>query len=362
MSPAVDSGNNVLSFAWVGDDDIFALLFPPEMIKEEEDSSDGFIVKRNPVNASHAVFSLETTEDTSSAVDPAKFKPRVELKVLVKVNADCATEFSDSIAAATARFLGSITLRGRHPPTGLFGGPVLCVACLSDDPNTSKDGMSFMYSQNFDADSSNLKATDFVSVGPALPFPDMVVWDEEGRLCCFVVGPRIAIYAATHSTFIFLGSASLGSRSDVLPHVQSAKFINGVLYCSTQTTVQAIFIGDIDQNDGVCKIDSFLISSISNPPRSLSDSIDPTWQRNLTLSSPSILGYFRGSLMISNSMGVQCLPLDQILIRIACLMSAGYKSKAQMLMEHVHSSQRKKLKSYLFRWYGEVDPVPSNVN
>lgn len=362
MSPAVDSGNNVLSFAWVGDDDIFALLFPPEMIKEEEDSSDGFIVKRNPVNASNTVFNLETSEETSSAVDPAKLKPRVELKVLVKVNADCATEFSDSIAAATARFLGSITLRGRHPPTCLFGGPVLCVACLSDDPNTSKDGMSYIYSRNLDIDDSNLKATNFVSVGPALPYPDMVVWDEEGRLCCFVVGSRIAIYAATQSTFIFLGSASLGSRSDISPHIQSAKFINGVLYCSTQTSVQAIFIGDIDKNDRVCKIDSFLIASICKPTRPFPHSIDPTWQQNITLSSPSILGYFRGSLMISNSMGIQCLPLDQILIKIACLMSAGYKSKALMLMEHVHSSQRAKLKSYLFRWYGEVDTVPSSVN
>ena len=362
MSPAVDSGLNVLSFAWVGDDNVFALLFPPEMIKEEEDSSDGFIVKRNPINGSNAVFSLEATEGTSSAVDPAKFKPRVELKVLVKVNADCATEFSDSIAAATARFLGPITLRGRHPPSCLFGGPVLCVACLSDDPNTSKDGMSYIYSRNFDTHESNPKSTDFVSVGPALPYPDMVVWDDEGRLCCFVVGPRIAIYAATQSTFIFLGSASLGSRSDVLPHIQSAKFINGVLYCSTQTSVQAIFIGDIDRNDEVCKIDSFLISSIRNPPRSIPDSIDPTWQRNLTLSSPSILGYFRGSLMISNSMGIQCLPLDQMLIRIACLMSAGYKSKALMLMEHIHSSQKKKIQSYLYRWYGEVGTVPSNVN
>ena len=31
--PAVDTGSEVSSFAWVGDEDVFALLHPPESIR-----------------------------------------------------------------------------------------------------------------------------------------------------------------------------------------------------------------------------------------------------------------------------------------------------------------------------------------
>lgn len=351
-SPIVDSGSNVLSFAWVGDNDVFAILLPPEMIKEEEEFNDGFTVKRNPKYPSmfDAISEPDEAADNPSSINPAKFKPRVELKVLVKVNAACATEFSDSIAAATATFLGTVTLRGRHPPTCLYGGPLLCISSLSEDSDVSRDGMSYFYSYRLEIDSSSsMKASNFVSVGPALPYPDMVVWDDYGQLCCFVIGPRIAIYLASETSFVFIGSAQLGSKADVSPCVQSVKFINGVLYCSTQTSVQAIFIGNLD-GDNICQIESFPIASMAIPPKRLPHVVDPIWQQHVSLLCPSILGYFRGSLLVSNSSGVQCISLNQVLLRIGCLLSAGYTSKALQWLEQVHPSEQSKLKSFIDRW------------
>jgi hypothetical protein len=45
LSPAVDTGFDVLSFAWVGDEDIFALLYPPELSKDVNNQ----IIKRKAV-------------------------------------------------------------------------------------------------------------------------------------------------------------------------------------------------------------------------------------------------------------------------------------------------------------------------
>ena len=129
-SPAVDNGFNVLSFAWVGDEDVFALLYPPEMTKSDSGS---FSAKKKTKNTPKVDFD-EDEEDAQ--IDPSKFKPRVELKELIGVNKD-AVGFGSSVAAAMATFLGTLSLRGRHSPTCLFGGPVLFVGSLSQDKEFS---------------------------------------------------------------------------------------------------------------------------------------------------------------------------------------------------------------------------------
>ena len=247
-SPAVDTGGNVLSFAWVGDEDVFALLYPPELIKN--DSGAVPLKKKNK-----ARLDKEDDDEDDGPIDPSKYKPRVELKVLVGVNKD-AVEFSSSVAAATATFLGTLSLRGRHPPTCLFGGPVLCVGSLSQDKESSQmDGMAYFYCRRIDSDENDNRASSFTSVGPALPFPDLVVWDEDGKICAIIVGRRIALYFADQPNFTLLSTAYLGTTSETDAKVQSAKFLHGVLYCTTQSSVQCIFLGDVENTDVVCELD-----------------------------------------------------------------------------------------------------------
>ena len=136
----------------------------------------------------------------------------MELKILVGVNADAAGFSYGSIAAATTTIIGGLHPRGRHShsPTRLFGGPVLCIGSLSSSSSridgsgiTHSDGMAYFYgprgnttsgssvdSEDED-DSGSGRVSSYMSIGPALPYLDLVTWDDYGRLCAFIVGRRI---------------------------------------------------------------------------------------------------------------------------------------------------------------------------
>ena len=346
FSPAVDSGCDVLSFAWVGNQDSFALLCPPEMIKDDNTKK---VKMRSSVGVLGGMNTVlnENKVDDNIHYDPAKFKPRVELKVLVGVNAD-AVEFSVSIAAATAIFLGSISLRGRHAPTCLFGGPILCVGSFTQDKDTSqRDGMSYFYCLRPNAEDN--RASSYTSVGPALPYPDMVVWDDDGGLCAMVVGRRIAIYRADAQHFILLGTGCLGTKGDLDPRVQSVKFVHGVLYCTTEKSVQCIFLGNLYNESEVCETDTFTLASIDSPLLSASPrSITPT-QIQMSLLWPSILGYHQGVLLVSSTHGLFGVSMNQSILRIGALLSAGQIGKAQKWIESIHPSKHEHLAHFLSR-------------
>jgi len=347
FSPAVDTGFDVLSFAWVGDDDVFALLYPPELKKDQNNVIVKIQTTVDVLGTRSSSTGQENYEDENVVYDPDKFKPRVELKVLVGVNAD-AVELSGSIAAATATFLGTIMLRGRHAPTCLFGGPVLCVGSFSQDKATSqRDGMAYFYTRR--EGSSDNRASSYASVGPALPYPDLVVWDDEGGLCAIIVGRRIAIYRSHVNSFMLLGTAYLGTDSDIDTKVYSAKFIHSVLYCATEKSIQCIFLGDLSNSDVICEIDSFTLAAVNAPIIPSSPlSITPTHEQT-SLLWPSILGYHQGSLLVSSTNGVHTVSLAQPLFRLGALLAAGQVSKVQRWIDAIHPSQHEFLAEFLFR-------------
>ena len=124
--------------------------------------------------------------DPNLAAQKNAKKAWVELKELVAVDVN-QSAMSGSITPATASSLGELSLRGgnRIPPKVLFGGPVLCVGCRTED----EEGMSYFYTQKKGEAGNN--ASVYVSSGPSMPYPDLVVWDDDGKLCAVVIQVRI---------------------------------------------------------------------------------------------------------------------------------------------------------------------------
>ena len=198
------------------------------------------------------------------------------------------------------------------------------------------------------ADPGDIRASSYVSVGPALPYPDLVVWDDQGMLCAVVVGQRIAIYLAESPSFTLLGTAHLGSANDIEPKIQSASFVHGVLYCSTQTSIQCIFLGDVENEKAVCEIDCYTLASISTASIPLPQSIGPIHQQ-ISLLCPSILGYHQGSLLVSSTYGIYAISLSQPLLRIGALVAVGHTTRAQKWIDSIHPSQHECLARFLSR-------------
>ena len=293
----------------------------------------------------------------------------MELKVLIGINADAA-EISGSVAAATSIRLGDITLRGgvRHPPTVLFGGPVLCVGSLTQDAmdDTLSDGMAFFYSRKSSADGDdnvrNSKASSYQSIGPPLPYPDLVVWDDVGSLCAVIVGRRIAIYYADPPKFILLGTVNLGAPSEPDATVESAKFLHGTLYCTTRSSVQCIFLGDLDNDDAICEIDSYLITSSEGPSYAsrpfpvngifISESVDfEPIPYPMALNQPSILTYSNGSLIVSTVSGIQAISISHPLIRIGNLIGAGYHGRVRIFVYEKFQPRPYRVKLIIINFY-----------
>ena len=325
VTPSVDSGSNVLSFAWVGDDDNFATL---RRVSQQS-------------------------------------KPQVQLFKLAEVEVDAVElQSGASVAAATTVSLGSLSLRGgdRSIPNVLFGGPSLCIGCISGTDNLNSidnDDIAYFYSSSGDE-----RASAYSTIGTSIPYPDLVTWDDVGQLCATSYGSRVAVYSSEKSQFVLLGSVQVGvtKSSHESAALVSMKFIHGVLYCSTQSTVHAIFLGNIEEEDSVCEIDAFVVATdgvplygIDNP-----DVCSPV-PVITALMRPHILAYYSGGLLVSTTCGLRLLPLSHPTIRIGTLLAANLIERARKWIFAVHKSEHDYLAEFLIR-RGHADLAISDLN
>ncbi|KAL7537679.1 hypothetical protein ACHAXR_007989 [Thalassiosira sp. AJA248-18] len=356
VTPSVDSGSNVMSFGWVGDDDNFAILrrtdlFPAEPKSQAGDLSGGSNTTPFPSKGNQS-------------------RPQVELFKLAAVKVD-AVELAAgaSVAAATTVSLGSLTVRGgdRFIPNVIFGGPALCVGCLSmsDRSNVGNDeGIAYFYSRKRSAlENNDERASAYMTIGTSIPYPDLVTWDDCGQLCATSYGSRVAVYRSEKSQFVLLGSVQLvGSEySDTLPLV-SMKFVHSVLYCSTHSTVHAIFLGNLDEENTICELDAFMIASggvplygVDNPH--VSSPVPVT----TALIQPHILAYHSGALLVSTACGLRLLPLSHPIIRIGTLLAANLTERARKWMFASPKSEHDNLAHFLIR-RGHADLAISDLN
>lgn len=273
----------------------------------------------------------------------------VELKRLEVVEAVNSAE-SNTIPAAKATTLGELQIRGgkHNLPTSLFGGPVLCVACRTTG---NKEGNAYFYTRKKDAKDN--KATSFVSSGPAIPFPDFVTWDDDGRLCAIVIENRVAVYLSNEPDFILLGSVRICSPTMTVSKVTNAKFVHGTLYCCTWNSVHCVLLGDIDE--GLCMLDAFLLASTDVPmipQKVVQDEKHMVFAPvpvALPLVHPTILGYQSGSLLLSTLRGIQAVPLSSPLLRIGLLLAGGQVERATKWFDAVSNADHEYLANFLER-------------
>ena len=152
-----------------------------------------------------------------AAAELEKKLPWVELRMLV----GSATDKDENVGSITVSSLGQLSLRSgnRNPPTILFGGPVLCVGSKFDETD---EGLSYFYTKKRGQDEES--ASIYVSSGPAFPCPDIIAWDDDGKLCALVIKGRVSIYLSEEPNFVMIGTIVIGSSSDV--DVISLRFIH----------------------------------------------------------------------------------------------------------------------------------------
>ncbi|KAG7336508.1 hypothetical protein IV203_038853 [Nitzschia inconspicua] len=306
---------------------------------DEEDEAEDFPA---PGTAPIVSFDELDADDKGSELLEKKY-PWVEMRVLVGGDGNAFN--------TTASNLGTLTLRSgnRNPPTILFGGPVLCVGSKLDELD---EGLAYFYTKRKGQEEESASA--YVSSGPAFPCPDFVAWDDEGKLCAVVIQGRVSIYLSDEPNFVLLGTSRLRCGSDIGVEVISCRFLHGVLYCTTRSTIQCIFVGDLD--GGICHLDSFVLASseISTLPSKsiLSDYkslFPPTIP--MPLVHPEVLGYQNGSLVLSTVSGIIAVPLGFPLIRIGSLICAGseHYPKAEKWFDAVPNHDHEVLADFLER-------------
>jgi hypothetical protein len=231
---------------------------------DDEESETPTVPSAASIQAAMAASAAMEAGDGSSSSDAAavaaaaaaaSLRRSVELRRLVPIDASAA-ELSSSIAAATCSGLGDVQIRGgnRNIPVALFGGPVLCIATRSEGDS---DGHAYFYTRK--RDEKDDRAAVYTTAGPMLPSPNLVEWDEVGHLCAIVTGNRVSVFLSESPEFVLLGTVLIPSPTDPDARVTSVKFIHGVLYCTTWSSVHCIFLGDI--HSGICKMDAYCLSS-----------------------------------------------------------------------------------------------------
>lgn len=361
----VDSGH-CLDFAWVGDEDTFAILHPaPEgAVAVAPLPSAISSIKKTRAKLKSRRGGGEDAEDYADDDDfdptASKSGPSVELRVLVGMNAD-SVEISGSIAAATTTTLGEITLRGglQRRPTALFGGPCLCVASLTYDRDGRPNGTASFYTRKQRAQDDDSRASSYGTVGVDLPNPDLVVWDEDGTLCAVIIGDRLALYRASGRSFALVGTApiSVGVRADCLSRqIESAKFLNGSLFVTTQSSASVIFLGgdhtsvDSDSNTSMTRgmLDSFVLAGTDVSPFPSQKGLRPL-PLPMALHQPSILTLHGGSLLLSTATGIIAVPLSHPLLQIGILLGAGQPDLASCWFANIPRRQHEALATFLER-------------
>lgn len=274
-------------------------------------------------------------------------KARVELKELTAVDIS-QPSIAGNVAPATASSLGELTLRGgnRIPPKVLFGGPVLCVGNRSDE----EEGMAYFYTQK--EGTTEKGASSYISAAFTMPYPDLVVWDDDGKLCAVVIQSRVAVYLSEKPDFVLLGTVRVGSPADPDGAAISVKFIHGVLYCCTRNSIECVFLGDT--SGGICHFDSLTIASTTVhtlPGKSILTSYSSLTPPTLPmpLNHPIVLGYQSGSLIVSTTRGLIAIPMSQPLLRIGSLLAAGQSARAVKWFDAVPDSDHEELATFLER-------------
>ncbi|KAL7469667.1 hypothetical protein ACHAXS_009923 [Conticribra weissflogii] len=378
VSPSVDDGRHILSFAWVGDEDQFAILKEPRSSSNADRSLSSpkrHMISSTPDGLKDSMKSLFTTSendvndtveypdnDAATSSSDALNRPTVELKKIAEAEID-AVELAAgaSIAAATTVSLGYITVRGsdRASPIALFGGPALCIGCLpladksSHFKSRREDGVAYFYSRRMLAINENdTRASAYSTIGPCIPYPDLVCWDDSGKLCVVALGLRVALYLSDNPKFTLLGSVNVmgpikrGEHSRLI----SLKFIHNVLYCSTPSSVHCIFLGNIMNNETVCELDEFTIASNAVPIKGLDN---PAYSMPVpiiaSLSRPHILSYHSGGLLVSTSSGLRLLPMSHPILRIGTLLAANLAEKARKWISASPKSEHDAIAHFLFR-------------
>mmetsp|Transcript_16992 Transcript_16992/g.35101 ORF Transcript_16992/g.35101 Transcript_16992/m.35101 type:complete len:1224 (-) Transcript_16992:1144-4815(-) len=294
-----------------------------------------------------APIKVDMNQTNQRLQEAAARKRQIELRKLELVESN-ASALSASIAAATSSSLGEVTLRGgnRNVPTAVFGGPVLCVGSRTED---DPEGSAHFYAKK--ADSSGSRADEYVSTGPTLPYPDLVVWDDDGVLCAVMVENRVAIYALDSPKFVLLGNVRIPNPSNSFAPIYSAKFVHGVLYCCSSGSVHCVFLGDAES---ISQLECFELASIDVPVAGPIASLQqykgfmpPSFPLPLVL--PSVLGYQSGSLVVSTVRGLHAVPLTHPLLRIGTLLSAGQTDTAKKWFDAVPTFECEALSGFVER-------------
>ncbi|KAL7487939.1 hypothetical protein ACHAW6_013521 [Cyclotella cf. meneghiniana] len=389
VSPSVDSGSHVLSFAWIGDDDRFAILQYVDLISgrvaDPSQNSPARVANFSPHSVDSRrkvltrIISPSITDPRpldenkpSSSPELGLIRPHVELKKLAEVEVD-AVELAAgaSVAAATTVDLGRLTLRGgdRSVPTVLFGGPALCVGCISISNRSNQPCVDNSYAYFYTRKNGAIKENDerasaYMTVGPEISYPSLVAWDEEGKLCAMALGSRVVVYLSQPPKFILLGAVRIfvTDHANAAVSLISLKFIHGVLYCSTQTSVHAIFLGNLEDEDSVCETDLFTIASNEVP---ICDTDIPDITRPVPavtfLMQPHVLAYHCGGLLVSTTYGLRLLSLSHPIIRIGTLMGANLTEKARKWILATPESDHDAMAHFLIR-RGRADLAISDLD
>ena len=318
-------------------------------IMEEQDGDEApeaLSIEELQAQAAQAVQMIHAAEAAAENASAESKRRWVELFQLEALESQ-VSELGSGIAAATSTSIGELALRGastRNPPSMLFGGPVLCVGTRSEEDGK---GSAHFYTRKPD-ESKQDDASVYVSSGPTLPFPDLVAWDDDGRLCAVVIQNRVAVYLSNIPDFVLLGTVRLNA-SAVITNV---KFVHGALFSCTWNAVFVTFLGDLD--GGVCHVDtlnlattevtSALDSFMSDECTLLTQPLVP-----LPLFQPVVLGYQSGSLVVSTCRGIHAIPLIHPLLRIGTLLAAGQVEKAAKWFDAVPDKHHEALASFLLR-------------
>ena len=303
-------------------------------------------IATSPIDIGEDIIDAEA-EERAAQEQLAKKAPWIELRMLISTG----TELDETAGiGTTVSSLGQVSLRSgnRNPPTILFGGPVLCVGSKFDETD---EGFSYFYTRKKGQEDES--GSVYVSSGPAFPCPDIVTWDDDGRLCAIAIKGRVSVYLSEEPSFVLLGTVAVGSPSSA-DDVLSLMFLHGALYCTTKTTVKCVFLGDL--NGDVCHLDTFTLAS-SNVPVLPSSSIATDYDSltpptiPMPLHHPKVLGYQNGSLLLSTTVGVVAIPLASPVLRIGALLSAGqeHHQKAAAWFDAVPSCDHEALAQFLDR-------------
>ena len=273
----------------------------------------------------------------------------VELLELVAVDVS-ASEFGGSLAAATCSTLGRLEMRGgnRNLPTSLFGGPVLCVGSRTEE---NPDGYAHFYTRK--QSETNTTASSYTSTGPTLPYPDIVEWDEDGRLCAIGASGSLCVYLLDGAEFIFLGNIHFSNSPDCDAKLTSVKFLHGVLYSCTWNEVFCSFLGSLEGQ--VCLFDTYRLASSTLTFIPPVDDDDEEYESftpaalPLPLIQPTILGYQSGSLLVSTVRGTQSVRISHPLLRLGALLGSGQLDRARDWLYGFPEHDHEKLATFLAR-------------